>query len=73
MEKAEATVQDDDFRAMLERIRQKAAQHKNVVVLPPLPEDGIICPGATTPDGLKSPKTDTPIWLIVRHATNKDR
>lgn len=44
MEKAEATVQDDDFRAMLERIRQKAAQHKNVVVLPPLPEDGIICP-----------------------------
>nr|DAM28008.1 MAG TPA: replicative helicase [Caudoviricetes sp.] len=44
MEKAEATVRDDDFRAMLERIRQKAAQHKNVVVLPLPPEDGIICP-----------------------------
>lgn len=44
MEKDEATVRDDDLRAMLERIRQKAYQHKNVVVLPPPPEDGIICP-----------------------------
>ena len=43
MEKAEATVQDDDFHAMLERIRQKAANRKNVVALPTPPEDGIIC------------------------------
>ena len=43
MEKAEATVRDDDFHAMLERIRQKAANRKNVVALPTPPEDGIIC------------------------------
>ena len=43
MEKTEATVLDDDFHAMLERIRQKAANRKNVVALPTPPEDGIIC------------------------------
>ena len=43
MEKTEATVRDDDFHAMLERIRQKAANRKNVVALPTPPEDGIIC------------------------------
>ena len=43
MEKAEATVRDDDFHAMLERIRQKVANRKNGVALPTPPEDGIIC------------------------------